>query len=86
VPLAERGIHVAGIKVVDSGPSTRDLRYFGSDEPAEAADIAQALREVGITTQRVRRFDGGQESAPVKRYELWLPPGRIGPPGERVSE
>jgi hypothetical protein len=81
VPLAQRGIHVAGIEIVDSGPHTRDLRYFGSEEPADAADIAQALREVGVSTQRVRRFDPAQGQARGARYELWLPPGRIEPPG-----
>jgi hypothetical protein len=80
VPLAQRGIHVAGIKIVDSGPHTRDLRYFGSEEPADAADVAQILREVGVSTQRVRRFDSAQGGAPAAHYELWLPPGRIEPP------
>jgi hypothetical protein len=83
VPLAQRGIHVAGIKIVDSGPHTRDLRYFGSEEPADAADVAQVLREVGVATQRVRRFDAAQDRAPGARYELWFPPGRIDPPGQQ---
>jgi hypothetical protein len=80
VPLGQRGIHVAGIKVVESGPATRDLRYAGSDEPAEAADVAQALREIGVATQGVRRSDAARGQAPAQHYELWLPPGRIEPP------
>jgi hypothetical protein len=79
VPLAQRGIHVAGIKVVTTGPSTRDLRYVGSDEPADAADVAQALRELGVSTQRVRRSDAAEGRA-SQHYELWLPPGRVEPP------
>jgi hypothetical protein len=79
VPLAQRGIHVAGIKVVATGPSTRDLRYVGSVDPADAADVAQALREVGVSTQRVRRTDAA-EGRPSQHYELWLPPGRVEPP------
>jgi hypothetical protein len=81
VPLAQRGIRVARITIVDSGPHTRDLRYFGSKEPAGAADIAQVLREVGVSTQRVRHFDSAHGQAPGAHYELWLPPGRIEPPG-----
>jgi len=80
VPLAQRGIHVAGIKVVQSGPATRDLRYSGSDEPAEAADIAQTLRDVGVATPGVRRSDGARGQGSSQHYELWLPPGRIEPP------
>ncbi|MGZ8211534.1 MAG: hypothetical protein ACXWUH_13595 [Burkholderiales bacterium] len=76
VPLAQKGIHVAGIRVVGSGPSTRDLRYFGADEQAGAAEVAQALREVGVATEHVRRLDPPAGRPKPKHYELWLPPGR----------
>jgi hypothetical protein len=72
-PLARRGIRVTGIKVVRSGPAVTDLRYFRSGEREEALKVALALRDVGVSTQRLKRISGLEGRATRRQYELWLP-------------
>jgi hypothetical protein len=73
-PLNERGIRVAGIKVVPSGPDEADIRYYRLTERSEALKVAVALRDFGLGAQRLQQMEEPETSAPVRQYELWLPP------------
>ena len=72
-PLARQGIRVTGIKLVRSGPSVADLRYFRSGERDEAVKVAVALRDVGVPAQRLKHIAGFEGRATRHQYELWLP-------------
>jgi hypothetical protein len=73
-PLNERGIRVAGIKVVpSSGPDEADIRYYHLAERNEAMKIAVALREFGLRAQQLKHMEQSEASVPARRYELWLP-------------
>jgi hypothetical protein len=76
-PLAQRGIVVTGIKVVDIGPQAPDLRYFRSEEAHEAARVAQSLGAVGMPTPRLKRIPGLESRSRPRQYELWLAPENL---------
>ena len=71
-PLGARGIRVAGIRLVNAGPSEPDLRYFRLEGRDEALKVAVALRDVGLPAQQLRHVDE-QTPASARQYELWLP-------------
>jgi hypothetical protein len=71
-PLARRGIHVTGIKVVDAGPPVADVRYFDPAERDGAVKIALALRDLGVSAQRLQQVSGSETLKGQRRFELWL--------------
>ena len=75
-PLARRGIHVSGIRVVSAGPAAPDLRYFRSAEREEAQRVARALRDAGVPAQRLKHIPGYERRSTPRQDQLWLPPGR----------
>lgn len=79
--LAKRGIRVSGIKVVPAGPSTSDLRYFRKHEARDAAEVARALRDLGIASPRLTHIGGHENTATPRQYELWLAP--VNPDSDR---
>jgi hypothetical protein len=72
-PLGERGIRVAGIRVVNSGPEEADLRYYNLSDRNEVVKVAVALREFGLRAQQLRHLDDIGPPAGPRQYELWLP-------------
>jgi hypothetical protein len=72
-PLGERGIRVAGIRVVSSGPEEADLRYYNLSERDDVLKVAVALREFGLRAQQLRHIDETAQAAAPRQYELWLP-------------
>ncbi|MES2563450.1 MAG: hypothetical protein V4637_12060 [Pseudomonadota bacterium] len=70
--LAERGVRVGGITLVTAGPTITDLRYFRTQEGAEAEYLARALKDVGIVIPKVKHIAGYEGIAAQRRYELWL--------------
>jgi molybdate-binding protein len=71
-PLANRGIRVSGIKLADAGPSVADVRYFDPAERDAAVIIALALRELGVSAQRLQHISGSEAPNVQRRFELWL--------------
>jgi hypothetical protein len=71
-PLAERGIRVAGIRIVSSGPETPDVRYYNLSERDEAIRVAVALRDFGLRAQQLKHVDEAAGQATQRQYELWL--------------
>ena len=71
-PLAKRGIRVTDIKLVDAGPPVADVRYFDPDERDGAVRIALALRELGVSAQRLQQVSGSETLKGQRRFELWL--------------
>jgi hypothetical protein len=72
-PLGERGIRVAGIRVVSSGPDEADLRYYNLSDRNEVVKVAVALRDFGLRAQQLRHLDDVGPPAAPRQYELWLP-------------
>ena len=73
-PLADRGIRIAGIRMVTSGPDQPDLRYHNLSERDELLKVAVALREFGLSAQQLRHVEETDTPVPARQYELWLPP------------
>jgi hypothetical protein len=71
-PLADRGIRVAGIRIVSSGPDNPDLRYYNLSERDEAIRVAVALRDFGLRAQQLKHIDETAGQATQRQYELWL--------------
>ena len=71
-PLGERGIRVAGIRIVSSGPENPDLRYYNLSERDEAIRVAVALRDFGLRAQQLKHMDEAAGQATQRQYELWL--------------
>ncbi|HEV7446765.1 MAG TPA: hypothetical protein VGO18_29625 [Steroidobacteraceae bacterium] len=72
-PLGERGIRVAGIRVVNSGPEEADLRYYNQSDRNEVVKVAVALRDFGLRAQQLKHLDDIGPPAAPRQYELWLP-------------
>lgn len=75
--LRAAGFVVPGIeRLVDRGPSSSQLRYFRTEEEAEAKRIVQTLREVGVEVE-ARYVRGYEDSDTIRarHYELWFAPG-----------
>ncbi|MGZ5123539.1 MAG: hypothetical protein ACXWCY_14675 [Burkholderiales bacterium] len=72
-PLGERGIRVAGIRVVNSGPEEADLRYYNLSDRNEVVKVAVALRDFGLRAQQLKHLDDIGPPAAPRQYELWLP-------------
>jgi hypothetical protein len=70
--LEQKGIALAGIKVVGAGPRSSDLRYFRPSEKEEALRVQSALLSLGLPAQRLKSIGGFETSAVPRQYELWL--------------
>jgi hypothetical protein len=72
-PLGERGIRVAAIRIVHTGPDEPDIRYFRLTERDEAMKVAVALRDFGLRAQQLKHMDELEAPGTARQYELWLP-------------
>jgi hypothetical protein len=72
-PLKERGIHVAGVRVVPPSPDAAHIRYYRLNDRNEAMRVAVALRDVGLSAQQLKQMPEPDTSGPGRTYELWLP-------------
>lgn len=73
-PLNERGIRVAEIKVMPSGPDQVHIRYYRAADRNEAMKVAVALRDFGLSAQHLKQMEELESPAPARQYDLWLPP------------
>ncbi len=73
-PLSARGIRVTGIKLMDAGPLSTDLRYFYPDDARQTGEVVRALRSVGLPLPRLKHIKGFENRATPRQYELWLSP------------
>jgi len=72
-PLKERGIHVAGVRIVPPSADTAHIRYYRLNDRNEAMRVALALRDVGLSAQQLKQMPEPDTSGPGRLYELWLP-------------
>jgi hypothetical protein len=72
-PLKERGIDVAGIRVVGRSADAAHIRYYRLADRNEAMRVALALREVGLSAQQLKQMPERDTTLPPRTYELWLP-------------
>jgi hypothetical protein len=70
--LQKKGIALAGIKIVNDGPRSSDMRYFRPSEKEEAMQVQAALLSLGLPARRLKRISGFETSAIPRQYELWL--------------
>ena len=70
--LEKHGIALAGIKVVNDGPRSSDLRYFRPSEKEEAMKVQAVLLSLGLPARRLKSISGFETSAVPRQYELWL--------------
>jgi hypothetical protein len=73
-PLSVHGIRITGIKLMDVGPPSTDLRYFYLDDARQTGDVVRALRSVGLPLPRIKHIKGFENRATPRQYELWLSP------------
>ena len=72
--LRERGMRLAGIKIIGTGPTQSDLRYFHAEEKNEAMKVQAALLSTGLPVNRLRWIPGYEARALPRQYEVWLSP------------
>jgi hypothetical protein len=72
-PLRERGIHVAGVRVVPPSPDAAHIRYYQLNDRNEAMRVAVALRDLGFSAQQLKQMPESATPSPGRTYELWLP-------------
>jgi hypothetical protein len=72
--LGSEGPRIAGISVVNTGPTVSDLRYFRPAEREEAEQIARAFEKAGFPVQQVKEIGGLQSRAIPRHFEIWLAP------------
>ena len=77
--LKNEGYIIPGVvRVVESGPTSNQLRYFKKSEESEAKRIVMSLGSVGLDV--VLQYISGYENSPViqsQHYELWFAPGEL---------
>ena len=61
--LRERGMRLAGIKIIGTGPTQSDLRYFHAEEKNEAMKVQAALLSTGLPVNRLRWIPGYEARA-----------------------
>jgi hypothetical protein len=78
-PLASQGIRVTGIRVIGTGPSETDLRYFYTADARDTPQLVRALRKLGVPAVEVKHIAGLERRATPRQYELWLAPPEDAP-------
>ncbi|MDP9171141.1 MAG: hypothetical protein M3N54_11030 [Acidobacteriota bacterium] len=76
--LAGSNLTVPGIELVNTGPSTSEIRYYHASDQPEAVELARKLTAAGIPTvpKDSSAFAKTLNSrVPEKQIELWLAPG-----------
>jgi hypothetical protein len=73
-PLKERGIQVAGIRMVPAHADGAHIRYYRGTDRNEAMRVAGALGELGLSARHLRQMDSSDTATP-RQYELWLSSG-----------
>ena len=72
--LRQRGMRLAGIKIIGTGPTQSDLRYFRASEKSEAVTVQAALLSAGLPVRQLKRITGYETRAIPRQYEVWLSP------------
>jgi hypothetical protein len=72
-PLKERGIHVAGVRVVPRSADAAHIRYYRLNDRNEAMRVAVALRDLGFSAQQLKQMPEPNTPGPGRTFELWLP-------------
>jgi len=83
-PLAARGVRVTGIKLMDQGPATSDLRYFYSEDARNTAQLLRVLRDLGVAAMQAKHIGGFETRATPRQYELWLAPVTTRQPSREI--
>ena len=70
---SRENVVVPGVRRVDGGPATTELRYFKSSEEQEARQISSTLSTLGLKVEPkyVQGFESSNRIRP-RHYELWI--------------
>jgi hypothetical protein len=74
--LAQAGFDVPKEQVLDTGPTSNELRYFRNDDRAAAEKAVRVLQQAADVVAHMEYVSGLEESRTVRRQhlELWLAP------------
>lgn len=81
--LADQGIRVVDVKVMNMGPSVADLRYFRDQDKEAAISVQQALVSAGVDVPRLSRMNGFEGSTRPGHFEAWLSEDSVAEPVQR---
>ncbi|MET0962039.1 MAG: hypothetical protein ABWY05_04370 [Noviherbaspirillum sp.] len=70
--LAAKGIRVVDVKVMSTGPSVADLRYFRDEDREQALTVQKALVAAGVPVPRLSRMNGFENTTRPHQFEVWL--------------
>jgi hypothetical protein len=70
--LTEQGIRVVDVKVMATGPSVADLRYFRDEDRETALTVQKAMVSAGVPVPKLRRMSGYENSTRPGHFEAWL--------------
>lgn len=70
--LAKQGIRVVDVKVMNTGPSVADLRYFHDEDRDTALTVQKAMVSAGVPVPKLRRMNGYEGSTRPGHFEAWL--------------
>jgi hypothetical protein len=70
--LAGQGVRVVDVKVMNTGPSVADLRYFRDEDKAAAMAVQKAMVSAGVPVPRLSRMNGYENSTRPGYFEAWL--------------
>lgn len=68
----EQGIRVVDVKVMATGPSVADLRYFRDEDRETALKVQKAMVSAGVPVPKLRRMSGYENSTRPGHFEAWL--------------
>jgi hypothetical protein len=72
--LEGEGYAVPQVRLVSSGPSENQVRYFHRDKN-QAAEIVNDLSRLRLGRIKMRSIGRYEKTMPPRRYEVWLAPG-----------
>ena len=70
--LAEQGVRIVDVKVMATGPSVADLRYFRDEDRETALAVQKAMVSAGVEVPKLSRMNGYETSTRPGHFEAWL--------------
>ena len=70
--LAGQGIRVVDVKVMNTGPSVADLRYFRDEDKEIALTVQKAMVSAGVPLPHLSRMHGYENSTRPGHFEAWV--------------
>jgi hypothetical protein len=81
--LAGQGIRVVDVKVMNTGPSVADLRYFRDEDKEIALTVQKAMVSAGVPLPHLSRMRGYENSTRPGHFEAWVGGDKAPEPARR---